>query len=47
MVEDGRPGAQRVGGQPAMAASEEAAISAAIELDPQRIEAQVRADRKS
>ena len=47
VVENGGPGAQRVGGEPVMAASEAARISDAIELDPERIEAQARADRES
>ena len=34
-------------GEPVRVASEEARISAAIELDPERIKAQERADRKS
>ena len=47
VVEDGRPGAQRIGGQPVRAAPEDARIPATIELDAERIEAQERADRKS
>ena len=47
VVENGRPGAQRVGGEPVAAASADAGTPAEIELDPQRIKAQERADRKS
>jgi phosphodiesterase/alkaline phosphatase D-like protein len=47
VVESGRSDAQRVGGEPATAAAEDARISAEIELDPQRIAAQERADRES
>ncbi len=47
VVENGRPGAQQVVGDGFAAAPTDARISAAIELDPRRIEAQERADRKS
>ena len=46
-VADGQPGAQQVGGEPIPAPSIVARVSAAIELDPERIEAQERADRES
>jgi hypothetical protein len=48
VVENGQPGAQRVGGEEAVtAASEAARTPAAIELDRERIAAQERADRES
>jgi alkaline phosphatase D len=48
VVENGQPGAQRVGGEEAVtAASEAARTPAAIELDPEKIAAQERADRES
>jgi alkaline phosphatase D len=46
-VADGQPGAQQVGGEPIPAIPGVAWIPAAIELDPERIEAQERADRES
>jgi alkaline phosphatase D len=47
VVEDGQPGLQRVGGEPTLTRSSAAQVSAAIELDPERIRAQERADRQS
>jgi len=46
-VADGQPGAQQVGGEAIPAPPSVARVSAAIELDPERIEAQERADRES
>ena len=47
MVGAGRPGTQQVGDERVAAASHDARVSAASELDPERIEAQERADRES
>jgi alkaline phosphatase D len=46
-VADGQPGAQQVGGEPIPAPLTAEGVSAAIELDSERIEAQERADRES
>jgi len=46
-VADGQPGAQQVGGEPIPAPPTVDGVSAAIELDSERIETQERADRES
>jgi alkaline phosphatase D len=46
-VADGQPGAQQVGGEPIPTPPTADWVSAAIELDSERIEAQERADRES
>jgi len=46
-VADGKPGAEQISGQPVPLTPSVARISAAIELDPERIEAQEEADRES
>jgi alkaline phosphatase D len=46
-VAEGQPGVQQVGGEPIAVPPSVARVSAAIELDPERIEAQERADRES
>jgi alkaline phosphatase D len=46
-VADGQPGGQQVGGEPIPTPPTAEGVSAAIELDSERIEAQERADRES
>jgi alkaline phosphatase D len=46
VVESGQPGAQQVGAEPPPAPPSTARVSPAIELDPERIAAQERADRE-
>ena len=46
VVENGQPGAQQVGGEPIPAPPSTAPVSPTIELDPERIAAQKRADRE-
>ena len=47
VVENGQPGAQQAGAERPPAPPSTARVSPAIELDPERIAAQDRADRKN